>query len=81
MSYKNKFLVFRTKPIIAGSCFTDTVAQINVSDLNKKGIDKKWNELINKYPSDKFLSCLTQTNNDLREFQDEPSHYTQTLKL
>jgi hypothetical protein len=77
MAYKNKFLVFRTKPAVAGSCFTDTFAQINVSDLNKKGIDKKWNELIEKYPSDNFLSCLTETNNDLREFQDEPSRYTQ----
>ena len=75
MAYKNKFLVFRTRPPRAGSISTDTVAQINVSHLNKKGITQKWDELIEKYPSEKFLSCLTETNNDLREFQEDPKRF------
>lgn len=70
--YKFKFLVFTTRPLVRGSVFKDTVAQIEVTDLNKFEIGAKWNELEKTFPKETYLSCLTETNQHLREFMDLP---------
>lgn len=65
MSYKHKYLVFREKPYNTGN----TVAQVDVTDLNKLGRHNKWNELEAKYPPERYVSSLTETNSSLTEFQ------------
>lgn len=68
MAYKNKFLVVKEKPFNTGF----PIAQINVSLLNKKGINLKWDELQKEYPKDKYIVSLTETNNPMREFVNPP---------
>jgi len=65
---KNKYLIFREKPYNMG----ETVAQVNVSDLNKRGIQNKWNELESIFPKETHQSSLTECNNELREFIEKP---------
>ena len=66
MAYKNKYLIFRERPYNMGK----TVAQINVSHMTKTQAKKYWKELDAKYPSEKFGSSLTETNDFLREFDE-----------
>lgn len=64
MAYKFKFLIINEKPFNSGV----TVARVNVSNLNKKGIESKWNELEKTFPKDKYVGCLQECNNELIEF-------------
>lgn len=64
MKYKYKYLIFREKPYNQGK----TVAQINVSHLNKRDAKKKWKELDNVYSPELYHSSLTETNEQLIEF-------------
>jgi len=64
MSYKFKYLIFREKPYNKG----ETVAQVNVSHLNKKGIKERWDGLLELYPLDKYQSSLTECNEQMAEF-------------
>lgn len=62
--YKFKYLEFRVKPFNLG----EIVAQIDVSHLNKKGINQKWDELEKQFPKDKYQSCLTECNQERPSF-------------
>jgi len=64
MAYKFKYLIIKEKPYNTGA----TKTQINVSHLNKKDINTKWDELEKKYPTDKYVGCLTECNTKMREF-------------
>lgn len=68
MAYKYKYIIIREKPYNMGK----TMAQVNVSHLNKKGVNAKWDELEKTYPRDKYVGCLTECNNQMREFQNNP---------
>jgi len=70
--YQFKFLVFETRPKVMFG-FKHTVAQVDVSMYNKKGINQLWDELLKTYPSEIFLSCLTETNSPMREFKEDPN--------
>ncbi len=72
--YKYKFLVFQTK-VKEAFGLNDIVAQKEVTGLDKFEIGKKWGELEQKYPKENFQSCLTETNNHLREFEDDPKKW------
>ncbi len=67
MKYKYKYLVVRENPYNTG----DTIAHINVSHLNKKGVDAKWDELQKKYPEDKYTVALQSRNDQIPEFEKE----------
>lgn len=45
-----------------------TMAQVNVSHLNKKGVNAKWDELEKTFPPDKYAGCLTECNHEMSEF-------------
>lgn len=66
--YKNKYLRVRIKPDNQGK----TVARIDVSHLNKRGRNAEWDRLDEKYPTDIYISCFEQTNDDLPCFENEP---------
>ena len=68
MAYKFKYLIFREKPYNIG----ETMAQVNVSHLNKKDANTKWDELEKTFPPDKYAGCLTECNNEMREFINAP---------
>jgi len=68
MAYKFKYLIIREKPYNRG----ETMAQVNVSHLNKKGANAKWDELEKTFPPDKYTGCLTECNNEMREFLNAP---------
>lgn len=72
MTYKYKYLIFTTRPKEAFG-FRDTVAQIDVNHLNKRGINEEWDRLSKKYLPEIYLSSLTRTNQEMRIFQDEPT--------
>lgn len=66
MAYKYKYIIIRERPYNVGK----TMAQVNVSHLNKKGANAKWDELEKIYPRDTYVGCLTECNNEMREFQN-----------
>lgn len=69
--YNYKYLVFRKKN---PSCTADgfNTAVIDVNHLNKRGINEEWNMMELKYPTDLYVGSLTETQTELRTFQDEP---------
>jgi len=71
---KYKYLIFTTRPKQMFG-FRDTVAQIDVNHLNKRGIDEEWDRLSKIYPKEIFLSSLTETNQEMRTFQEDPQKY------
>lgn len=73
MPYKYKYLIFRTKPYNRG----ETVAQVDVSHLNKKGINARWDELEKDFSKEKYQSSLTECNILHREFIKTPDHTAQ----
>lgn len=64
MAYKFKYIIIKEKPFNIGA----TVAQVNVSQLNKKGIESKWDELEKTFPKDKYAGCLQECDDEIREF-------------
>jgi hypothetical protein len=68
MPYKFKYIIIREKPYNMGQ----TMAQVNVSHLNKKGANAKWDELEKIFPPDKYTGCLTECNHEMREFLNAP---------
>ena len=66
MAYKFKYLIIREKPYNRG----ETVAQVNVSHLNKRAANSKWDELEKLFSPEKYTGCLTECNNEMREFQN-----------
>lgn len=64
---KYKYLEFREKPFNKGDLFL----RIDVTALNKKEINKKWDELIKRFPIDKFQSCLSEVKEKFFEFDIE----------
>lgn len=64
MKYRYKYLIIRKKPYNCG----ETVTQINVSHLNKRGVNAKWDELEKSFPPDEYSGCLIETNEEMREF-------------
>jgi hypothetical protein len=68
MTYKFKYIIIREKPYNMGQ----TMAQINVSNLNKKGVNAKWDEIEKTFPPDKYAGCLTECNYEMREFLNAP---------
>lgn len=72
--FNYKFLVFHARPTEKGG-YQHLVAQVNVTDKTRKEILNEWDNLLIKYPSDTFLSNLTETNQKFREFQDDPENF------
>ena len=74
MAYKFKYIIIREKPYNIGK----TVAQVNVSHLNKKGANSKWDELEKIFSPDKYVGYLTECNYEIREFVNSklPTHTT-----
>jgi len=68
MPYKFKYLVIKESPYNRGVA----MAQINVSHLNKKSANAKWDELEQIFPRDKYTGCLTECNSEMREFLNAP---------
>jgi hypothetical protein len=68
MAYKFKYIIIREKPYNMGQ----TMAQVNVSHLNKKGANAKWDELEKTFPPDKYAGCLNECNHEMREFLNAP---------
>ena len=68
MAYKNKFIRVRVKPDNRGK----TVCRVDVSLLNKRGIQKEWDRLDEKYDPEIYISCLESTNDDLPCFENDP---------
>jgi hypothetical protein len=68
MKYKFKYLIIREKPYNIGK----TMAQVNVSHLNQKGVKEKWDELEKTFSTDKYVGCLTECSNEIREFLNAP---------
>lgn len=68
MAYKFKYLIFNEIPFNRGI----TVAQVDVSLLNKKSINNKWTELESIFPNDKFQSSLREQGFEMREFINVP---------
>ena len=66
---KFKYLIFRETPYNRG----ETVAQIDVSHLNKRGVEARWSELEKIFPRDKYQSSLTTVDSEYREFINEPN--------
>lgn len=64
MAYKFKYLIFKNKPFNTG----ETVAIFNVSHLNKKGIDTRWEELQKEFTPEQYASCLTECNHRMAEY-------------
>ena len=48
------------------------MAQVNVSHLNQKGVKEKWDELEKTFSTDKYVGCLTECSNEIREFLNAP---------
>lgn len=68
MAYKYKYLRVRVKP----DNFGETVCRVDVSQLNKKGIELEWDRLDKKYPVSAYISCFEQTNDKLPLFENDP---------
>lgn len=65
---KNKYLIFWLQP---SAGFRDVKAQINVTGLTKEKIYFEWGKLTGKFfPEEEYLSSLTETKEQLREFND-----------
>ena len=77
--YKCKFLVFTTRPKQMMG-FRHTVAQINVSDYTKPEAKKVWEQYCREYPEEFFLSHLTETNQEYREFKEDPKPHIDEFK-
>ena len=67
---KNTYIVIVKKiPCNIG----ETKAQVNVSNLNKKEIEKRIDELEIIFPKDEYGAFIVESNNDMREFQNNPN--------
>lgn len=64
MAYKHKYLIIRENPYNQG----ETVAQINLTGLNKKESNKIWDNMDTVFEKDRFTSCLTECNNEMAEY-------------
>ena len=64
ISMKFKYLEFRERPFNVG----ELVAQVDVSLLNKRGIELKWSELEKTFPKENYQSCLTETKQERTSF-------------
>lgn len=63
---KFKYIIIKEIPYNKGI----TVAQVNVSALNKKESYKKWDELEKIFTRDKYQSSLTECGQEMREFMN-----------
>lgn len=64
MAYKYKYIVITEKPTNVG----EVMVQYDVSHLNKRGIEAKFKELEQTYPTDKYTGHLQEQNNEMRTF-------------
>jgi len=66
-----KYLRVETK----GRKYNDIVAQVDVNNLNKKGINAEWDKLDKKYVKEHFSTGLITLDRELRIFADEPEKW------
>jgi hypothetical protein len=59
-----KYIIIREKPYNTGQ----TMAQVNVSHLNKKGIEAIRFDLETKFSPEEYCSCLIECNHQMHEF-------------
>ncbi|EKB02365.1 hypothetical protein HMPREF9711_03150 [Myroides odoratimimus CCUG 3837] len=71
---KNHYVIVQTKRK-EDSMFKHTVAQIRVEGYNKLMIGYEWGKVTNKYPEEFFDSHLTETKDEMREYQEDPNPY------
>ncbi|MDM1378191.1 hypothetical protein [Myroides marinus] len=71
---KNYYVIVETKKR-GTSLFKQTVAQIKVEGYNKLQLGYEWGKVTNKYPEEYFDNHLSETKDEIREYQEDPTPY------
>lgn len=71
---KNHYVIVETK-IKGANSYKHRVAQVLVTGFNKLQIGYEWGKITAKYPEEFFNNHLTETKDEMREFQEDPSPY------
>ncbi|MGL5276396.1 hypothetical protein [Myroides sp.] len=71
---KNYYVIVETKKR-GTSLFKQTVAQIKVEGYNKLQLGYEWGKVTDKYPEEYFDNHLSETKDEIREYQEDPTPY------
>ncbi|EHO05374.1 hypothetical protein HMPREF9714_03312 [Myroides odoratimimus CCUG 12901] len=71
---KNYYVIVETKRR-GTSLFKQTVAQIKIEGYNKLELGYEWGKVTSKYPEEFFDNHLSETKDEMREYQDDPIPY------